>query len=298
MDKIWKKLIIPIATIWFSLCFQAFPAQAAAAQNALMTAVEVPSGNTADGLAAAEKKAVMQALARMITPDMNRESVFQQITAQYTHYIIGKGKIVKVQHKGDKDIVFCKVSIDFPKLTEQLNKHIRTLQNSEAHEDDEAFFFVRVSGISDTSLRQTAQAQILNFYADAFQQYGFAKGEADEILTQSLSGYPETSADQYKKAVLQSVKTNVAISLAVVGDIHLHPSLTDATGTNSTCDTDITLVNINADGQETPIGTVKHQYTLRRPTKEEAEKLVLQKAAYNSAKYLSHLTLTFWQHQK
>lgn len=265
----------------------------------IMTAGESQSSHAVkeQAIQDAERKAVTQALARLITPDSHPDSIFQQISRQYASYLTGKSKIVRVQKNQGKTIVFCKVPVNFPKLQEQLKTRITTLQQSDAHIDDEAYFFVRITGLTNKEEQQMSQAEVLNFYTDAFQQYGFQKGMADDLLVQSIEQYATYPQNAYLRAIEHDIQQDMAISLAIVGEIHLAPSQTDATGTNSTCQSQITVYNHKADGTLVPIGTFSDTYTLRRANKQEAESLVLQKAAYNSAKYLSHLTLTYWKNQ-
>ena len=267
-------------------------------ESAILVAGQVESqgGQSKEAaIAAAEKKAVMRALARMITPTDEKQSLFQQIAAEYHLYLSGKTKVVKIQEKDGRMIAFCRVPVDFVKLKQCLAEDIKALQESDAHRDDEAFFFVRVTGITNPLEQQTGQAAVLNFYTDAFQEYGFQKGMADELLVSSMKQYASMPEADYVQAMIQDVKNNVAISLAVIGEIHLEPSVSDESGTNSSCRSKIVVVYNSPDGAVIPLGTFEDTYTIRRTSKTEAEKLVLQKAAYNSAKYLSHVTVTYWK---
>ena len=63
----------------------------------------------------------------------------------------------------------------FCELKQCLAEDIKALQESDAHRDDEAFFFVRVTGITNPLEQQTGQAAVLNFYTDAFQNMDFRK---------------------------------------------------------------------------------------------------------------------------
>lgn len=256
------------------------------------------AGGESQAAAQAEKKAVTQALARMITPDMDRESIFSQVTARYADYVAGKCSIVKVQQQKGNTIVFCQVPVDFARLQQDLQHRIRSQQEDKTHHYDETSFFVRVTGLTQPRAKQEEQAQVLQCYTDAFQQYGFYKSAADELLVNYMTQYDSLPYRAYAAAMTEHIKMDVSISLAVIGEIHLEPSVTDDEGTTSTCTSHIMVVYADQDGQLQPIGSFTDTYTLRRTNKEEAEHLVLQKAAYNSAKYLSHVTLNFWQTKK
>ena len=106
------------------------------------------AGSKSQAAAQAEKKAVTQALARMITPDMDRESIFSHVTAQYADYVAGKCSIVKVQQQKGNTIVFCQVPVDFVRLQQDLQQYIRRQQEDNAHHYDETSFFVRVTGMT------------------------------------------------------------------------------------------------------------------------------------------------------
>ena len=78
-------------------------------ESAILVAGQVESqgGQSKEAaIAAAEKKAVMRALARMITPTDEKQSLFQQIAAEYRLYLSGKTKVVKIQEKDGRMIAF------------------------------------------------------------------------------------------------------------------------------------------------------------------------------------------------
>lgn len=277
-------------------CFVSPPSVTASSPYILAAGQATAEGSGQEAaLRQAEQKAVTQALSRMITPSADPSSIFQQITRHYPDYVAGTSKIIKTQKKDGTIVVFAQVPINYDKLRQHLTKDITSLQQAAPHVDDEAYFFIRVTGVMSAPEQMRRQAEVLNFYTDSFQQYGFQKGSADDILIETMKRHTTLSYDEYLRTMVTQIQQDAAISLAVVGEIHLEPSITDETGTNSTCTSNITVFYHNADGSLQPVGTFTDTYTLRRATQAEAEKLVLQKAAYNSAKYLSHLTLTYWE---
>lgn len=239
--------------------------------------------------------AVKKALGRFITPDSESTSIFQAIISESDKYIIAPVKVLKIEKIKGRKLLFCEVKIDFTSLETGLRQKIQFKQESVAHQDDEVFFFIRVIGINDLSQKQAEENKVMNFYADAFQTLGFHKSTADEIVLNITERYKSMEFQDYLEHVLEDVSNNVAISIAVIGEIRLLTSDTDVRGTNSSSLCNIMIVKNSADGQLDTIGTFSDKYTIRRSSKVEAEKLVLQKAAYNSAKYLSHLILENWK---
>lgn len=73
----------------------------------------------------------------------------------------------------------------------------------------------------------------MNVYADAFQTFGFHKSRVDEIVLNTTEKYKDLRFQDYLEQVRKDISNNVEISIAVVGEINLLPSETDAGGINS-----------------------------------------------------------------
>lgn len=243
----------------------------------------------------AGQKAVRKALGRFIAPAFEADSIFQTIVAESEKYVIKPVKVLKTEKRSGKKLLFCEVQIDFTGLEAGLRQKIQSRQESAAHQDDEVFFFIRVTGINEFDQKRVEENNVMNVYADAFQTFGFHKSRADEIVLNTTEKYKDLRFQDYLEQIRKDISNNVEISIAVVGEINLLPSETDAGGINSSSFCRLVLVKNSADGQLETIGTFSDEYTIRRSIQKEAEKLVLQKAAYNSAKYLAHLTLEYWQ---
>ena len=246
----------------------------------------------------ARKQAVEKALARIITPDAESAGIFQKVAAKYSLLSDPKVNVMQTKIIKGQTVVFCKVTVQIDALTNELQEQIKNVQDSEAHQDDQAFFFVRVTGAFNPQEKQREQANVLRFYADAFQALGIQKGMEDGIAVQSMERYQTLDTAGYINAVCGEVQQDMSIGLAVIGEIRLEPSVMDEDGTNSTCVSRIIVVRNGSDGTMETVGTFEDTYTIRRTDRLEAEKLVLQKAAYNSSKYLAHLTLSYWDSHK
>lgn len=241
------------------------------------------------------QQAVKKALGRFITPAAEADSIFQKMISEADKYIITPVKVLKTEKNKGKKLLFYEVKLDFTSLEAGLRQKIQLKQESAVHQDDEVFFCIRVTGVNEFSQKQVEENRIMNVYADAFQTFGFHKSMADEIILNATEKYQDLEYQDYLEQVREDVSNSVEISIAVIGEIRLLPSETDAMGTNSSSLCKVMIVKNNAEGQLETLGTFSDKYTIRRSSQAEAEKLVLQKAAYNSAKYLAHVTLEHWQ---
>lgn len=248
-----------------------------------------------EALEDAKKKAVKKALARFVAPNDDPQSIFQQIVKNYNLFIMTKPKAVKEQTIKGRKLLFCNIDVNLTLLSNALKNQITTVQNKEVNTDDDVFFFIRVRGPFDKAQAMSQESFAINVYENAFQQLSFHKGAADEVTVNMLQRYQDLPYEKYITQITEDVKSNIAISVAVIGDIEIEPAVNDGQGVNSKCNCKIIMVRNGSDGNVETIGTFDDSYVIRRPTEKEAESLVLQKAAYNSSKSLSHLLVDYWQ---
>lgn len=246
----------------------------------------------------AKKKAVNKVLARLVQPDMQQGSIYRNILDDYEYFVDGKIQVIKKEKIRNKIAIFCKVPVNFESIKNSLRHSIRNEQLSEKNQFDEVFFLIRVIGDFDPEQNKIIQAKVLNNYKDAFQLAGFNKGADDELEFKAANIYAELPFSQYTDAMMNDVKNNVSISTAVIGEIVLADTVKVQEGFNAKAECRVVVVRNESDGNIRTLGTFDDFYVLRRENKREAENLVLQKAAYNSSKYLSNITLEYWNSLK
>jgi len=287
-----KKLLLALATVCLCLVLP-WTVWADQGKVSFNVCGKLQNATEEAAIVDAQKRAVKQALAREITPDNDPASVYQQMVTSYKSFVIGKPVVQRLQKIQNMQLAYCAVTVDMAKLKEALHEKIRSLQLKNENRDDEVFFFVRVHG--PTLVNPKFTGVVADSYTDAFQKLGFNKGMSDEMSNTAMQRYAGLNLVAYDDAIAKEVKNNVEISIAVVGEITLLPSTTDGQGTNSTALVDVSVLKNMGNGNLTKLGEFKDQYVLRRTKQEEAELLVLQKAAYNSAQYLAKLTLDTWR---
>lgn len=246
----------------------------------------------------AKKKAVNKILARLVHPDMQQGSIYRNILEDYEYFVDGKIQVIKKEKIKNQMAVFCKVPVNLESIQNSLRSNIRNEQLSEKNQFDEVFFLIRVIGNFDFDQNQIIQAKVLNNYKDAFQLAGFNKGTEDDLEFKATNTYTDLPFDQYTDTLMNDIKNNVSISTAVIGEIVLDDTVKVQDGFNAKAECRVIVVHNESDGNIRTLGTFNDFYVLRRENKGEAENLVLQKAAYNSSKYLSNITLEYWNSLK
>lgn len=246
----------------------------------------------------AKKKAVNKVLSKLIQPDMQQGSIYRKILEDYSCFVEGKVQVVKKEKIKNKMAIFCKVPLNLNSIQQSLRLNVRNEQLSENNQFDEVFFLIRVLGNFDLSQNQTIQTRVLNYYKDAFQLAGFNKGTDDDLEFKATNTYAKLPFDQYMNNIMNDVKNNVSISTAVIGEIVLPDTIKVQDGFNAKAECRVIVIHNESDGNIRTLGQFNDFYVLRRENKTEAENLVLQKAAYNSSKYLSNITLEYWNSLK
>lgn len=246
-------------------------------------------GNKNLAIENAKRVAVVKALSRFIEPDKNIGSVFQKIVNQYSNFTVGKPKLLKEQNISGSLNCFCIVMVDFDKLENALREQIKCLRGA----DDTLSFLVRVKGLEhDNKLKLEAEQMIATKFAETFEDMNFQSAVADDV---TVSAMGNLSTDEFQTKILTQIANDVTVGMAVIGNLVLLPTCSDVHGSNAVSVFKAILVENQGDGNIEVIGTFEDKYYFTSNLQKEAERTVLKKAVFNSAKSIFNMALRHWQ---
>lgn len=248
----------------------------------------------------AKQKAVKKAAARFIAPSEGKESLYQQIVADYDLYIEGDVQILKLQKVEGKLLAFCNVPVNFQTINASVKQKVQALQK--ANRRDKAIFLVRVSGIPDILHQRDIKANALTQYEEAFKNYNFkalgsdAAGGQIMAMLGALDGLPQDLPyAAYREQIIMDSQQNPQLSLVVVGEIKITQAEKYGDGTAyAEAECNVEAVRLLQDGYRT-VGSFADKYSATRNNLGDAVEFVVQAAAVRSAKYLADMTYNYWQ---
>lgn len=249
-------------------------------------------GNKNLAIENAKKVAIVKALSKFIEPDKNISSVFQKIVNQYSDFTVGKPKLLKEQNISGKLNCFCIVMVDFDKLENALRKQIKSLHG----EDDTLSFLVRVKGLEhDEKLRLEAEQMVATKFAEIFEDMNFQSAVADDVIVSAMENLNDKD---FQTQILTQIANDVTVGMAIVGNLMLLPTSSDVSGSNAVSVFKAILVENQGDGNIEVIGVFEDKYYFSSKLQNEAERTVLKKAVFNSAKSIFNMALKHWQNRE
>ena len=240
----------------------------------------------------AKAKAVKKALGRFIAPTNESGSLYQQIIRNYKQYTVGNIKVIKKQNIKGKLYLISRVNVDFEKLGNDLKGGIK--EKKAGVEENNVFFFVRVTGLTDVTAENSAQHDVLQRYNNSFQELGFTASDEDAVCD-TMKRYCGQLYGDYVKSMENEIRNNVEVAIAVIGEIQVQPKEQDKDGCTVESIVHIKAVDFT---NNMVISEFDDQYMLRRSNLKDAYKFSLEKAAFNSSKVLAGKTLAYWQKNK
>jgi len=249
----------------------------------------------------AKKRAVKKALQQIgVTPSKEADSRYVKLSNNCESYISDEIKVVSYKQFGGKQLAFCIVPVDVPKLNADADKLAALEQRQEF--DDKPIFLIRVTGLGNDHQRQTIPNNVQNIYAQTFRDQGFAVGSG-ELGANGDQGTHKLIADAknanipydtYKDAVKEIARMHVDIPIIVVGEIKVTKTNAYAASgyAEADCHFDVLVRNENNTLQE--ISCFSDYYNASRVNVDEAIALVARTAALNSAQRLADATYNFW----
>lgn len=267
-----------------------------AVPRAMAAPVEVYAGGHGSGPQAEQQAAedirfwaVKRALLRVVTVDVEKDSLCQQILQQYGSFA---GKVIveeKRQNAQGMDVTG-HVAVDIDKIRSFLQQRVD--QERKKDIDSRVMgFFVRVIGLPDGEQEKAAEQIVLQRYNNAFQALGFSTADEDGTLSE-LPSYCQQDYSAFRQAMEARLSEHVEVTLAVIGEIQLVPGMQDAAGASIGSRVHIEVVDYVRNKK---VASFDDAYEIRRANPSEAQRFILEKAAFNSSKELAAQTMLYWQ---
>ena len=268
--------------------FLALHPRCQAAPQAITVCSEVAlSGTTEEARkkawAAVQSQAVQKAVHTIVSDTSSQVGILSSIKDKFQNYVQST-QLLQEQLSAKQITLIAKVTVDVDALERDLSQLVRG-ENTNQHPDDTIGFYIRVTGAQENAFT------VLQRYHKDFSDLGFKMVKMDQETNATLKYQGQSYAD-YLKAMESEIEQNPEISLAVIGEIELHPVSVDATACTAAGSVRLVAMNF-ADHQM--IAEYNDQYTLRRSSEAEAYRFVLEKAALNSSKRLATEILQYWQ---
>lgn len=278
----WRTLSVLAASFLLLLLLPA--AGAFAAPVSVTVSGQAAGGDKGAAAEDARKGAMKKALIRLMQPQADPASLYQRLLARYADYTQTE-TIVQSKRDGGRMVVLAKVLVDVDKIAAAVSNAGAAAQETknESQGDFSAYFFIRVRGL-DFGRAERGEQEARQVYNDTFQAMGFAPGDEDALFS-TIGNYRALDCDAYTNAVLQAIHHDYPeITVALIGEIVVsgEPSSPVRSGSVRVQAIDVVKNAI--------ISTYEDSYQVSRPTSNDAEKLILQKAAVNSARALADQT--------
>lgn len=312
MRKIFESCLLGILLAFYSVGLTTFAADGDGQHVGLIkvcgTALNLGGESIAkeNAIKDAKIKAVSKVTARFVAPTPGKDSLYQRIVANYDKYIAGDIKVVKKEKISGKYLLYCNVPVNGTLIDADLKKIVSAVQNSEAHELDEAVFLVRLSGLNKGDDVGKLPVSVLNDYAHAFAEFGF-KVKGNDLTGNALHsmlavvnavGQNTPNYMDYRNVMLKSLREDmVDVTLAVLGEIKLAKVTEMADGVYAEADCIVESIGIGGEGIHV-VGEYTEKFNATRPNRREAIAVVVKKAAVNTSKNLANVTLNYWKQNR
>ena len=244
------------------------------------------SGDRNAALQDAQKRAVKKALLQYLDEDNPK---FQELAARYQEFVASP-QVFDKKKQGEKLMLFSKVSVDMDALHNELVRNNTAKQAR--HEDHNACFLVRVTGLDNEIPDGHGQEQVLKTYGDAFERLGFQPANEDALVLE-LKRYRDKSYEVFWPQLRDDICVRYEnVQLAVIGEIIISEGPQAGDGASR-----VGVVRLKAIDLQTRqvIASSEDSYEVRRDNAAEADQFILDKAAVNSARALAEQTAAYWQ---
>lgn len=221
------------------------------------------------------------------------KSPYQQLLGRYLEFV-GKEKIEKRGNSPSGCFVLGKVPVNVDLVQSELAKLV-TVERKRDEDARTVYLFIRFMGASHDASERRAEQTILARYNTRLKESGFDVADEDAMLVK-LPSYHGLPYEEFVAQVQKELANEVGVTVAVVGEICMTAMEEDKQGTTASCDINIKAFDCvhgfklitNYEGSD----------IIRRKTREESGKFLLEKAAITSAKAISDKLVLYWKGQK
>lgn len=248
-----------------------------------------PAGQEAKAIEAAKKRAVFKVFSHMTRPDNDPNSTFAKIMANYNKYVVN-AKLERTQ-TGTKDmqvIMNVEVNVHLLKNDFEANVFGKQLNNTELTSS----LMIRSLG---TSNPQLTDEEVLTAFNKRFNELGFQIEYASEV-NEKITATRSLANSDYENEMLKPIQQNQwMVTVAVIGEIKLTSIEANPLGSGYYAKAVAVVKSYDTTANYSIIGTIHNDYSMLANTPAEAERLVIQKAAMDSAESIAQQTLKYWR---
>lgn len=248
-----------------------------------------PAGQEAKAVEAAKKRAVFKVFSHMTRPDNDPDSTFARIMANYNKYVVN-AKLEQTQNgtNGMQVIMDVEVNVRLLKKDFEANVFDQQLANAELTSS----LMIRSSG---TSTPQLTDEEVLTAFNKRFNELGFQIEYADEVR-EKIAAIRGLANSDYEKEMMKPIQQNEwMVTVAVIGEIKLTSIEKNPLGNGYYAKAAAVVKSYDTTASNNIIGTICNDYSMLANTPAEAERLVIQKAAMDSAESIAQQTLQYWR---
>lgn len=289
-------LLCPLLLIFYSMWVISSTTEAASAaqisaNGTVMVKMDgrAPAGQEAKAVEAAKKRAVFKVFSHITRPDNDPDSTFARIMANYNKYVVN-AKLEQTQNgtNGMQVIMDVEVNVRLLKKDFEANVFDQQLANAEMTSS----LIIRSSG---TSNPQLTDEEVLTAFNKRFNELGFQIEYADEVR-EKIAAIRGLANSDYEKEMMKPIQQNEwMVTVAVIGEIKLTSIEKNTLGNGYYAKAAAVVKSYDTTASNNIIGTICNDYSMLANTPAEAERLVIQKAAMDSAESIAQQTLQYWR---
>ena len=254
----------------------------------------IPAGGKGTTEAAAvammKQEAFKKVLNQLTAWSDDPNSPYQQLLGRYREFV---GK--EVIRKHGKGAAGCFVLGNVPVNVDLLQQELSKMVKAERKKDEDArtvYLLVRFTGTQNQMMEEAAERLILDRYNTRLRESGFEVADEDALL-KKLSTYHGLTYEPFVAKVKEELENDVEVQIAVVGEINQTALEQDETGVTATCDIKICAYDCSHDFKV--IANYEGSDVIRRNTRDEVGKLLLEKAAITSSKAITDRLVRYWK---
>ena len=287
------RILLAVALL---LCYPGTAPTGSAAPAPAANILEVPAGGKGTSEVAAlemmKQEAVKKVLSQITKWSDDPASPYQQLLGRYREFI-GKEKIRKKGSNASGYYVLGNVPVNPDKIQEEFTKLVSS-ERKKKEDDRTVYLLVRFLGATNATNERLAEQLILSRYNNVLRDNGFDVADMDQMLTR-LPSYHGLDYDGFVNKVRGELGEEVDVTIAIVGEITQTALEEDAEGVVASCD--IKVKAYDCVNNFNLITSYEGSDVIRRKTREEVGKALLEKAAIVSSKAITDRLVTYWRGQ-